>query len=198
MVRYSRLPFSQHAGGHTGCHDIGSDVTGNNRSGADLRSPPNGNARQNDAPNADIGVVFNRHRRRFDGRKEDRYAAANFLVARGNNPNRGPNPNPAPNRQPAGAMKKALLAYPGFISDGHGIAIIALQDRLMADVDVVAQPNIFGMKNHHPPLKHTPLAATSELVLAKLAGAMALMTHGLHFSIFAAARNQLKQLSHRS
>jgi len=56
--------------------------------------------------------------------------------------------------QPPGAVQKALLPDPGAGPNHHPVSMVPLQDRVMADVHVVADLNPLRMKDAHASLEH--------------------------------------------
>src|SRR5262249_7318735 len=105
-------------------------------------------ARQNDAPDSDVAVSSNPHRCGLDRAEEYRHFASQLAVAARQYNHARPYAYVLSDVNAARAVKKTVLSDPNIIFHDHLVLVLTREHRVMADVDVAAEPDILGMKYH--------------------------------------------------
>src|SRR5690606_18373630 len=73
----------------------------------------------------------------------------------------------------AGRVQEGLLADPGAGADAQGVLEIALEDGIVADVDVVVELDVLGVEDEHPRLDDDAVAAAAQGFSGEGTGAVA-------------------------
>lgn len=104
------------------------------------------NPGEDDGPDTDITVIFNRNVSKLQATGKNGDLNALFHMLRGKDFDGRAYPHVLANRDATRTMQKALLADPSIASDDHLVLMVALEDRLVADIDIVAQLDVFRME----------------------------------------------------
>jgi hypothetical protein len=123
----------------------------------------NSDAHQDNGPDPYVRSIFNDDWCKLDGIMENGFAFPLFRVGGSDDFDTRSDAHVLSNHQAACPMEKTLLSDPSAPSDDDSIPVIALQDGVMTDVDIVFQYNILWMEDQHPRLNDHSAAEVREL-----------------------------------
>lgn len=108
---------------------------------------------------------------------QDGDGAAGFAVGRGQDLHARSDADVPSDAKPAGGVEEALLADPAAVADVHVPGVVALEDRVVPDVDVGADEDALGMKDADAFLDHGSFAEGGQLLESEAARAVGRALH---------------------
>src|SRR5580658_4042213 len=120
------------------------------------------NTRENDGAHSNIAVILNRDRAFFYRTEQDGHTHSGVLVEGRDDLHAWADADVSSDGQAAGGMKKSVLADPGIVADDHLVSVIAFEDRVMSDVNVRAEADVFRVKHQSARLEYNVFADGAE------------------------------------
>src|SRR5262249_5200379 len=102
-----------------------------------------------------------------------------FRVSRGDDLHPRADADVAADGQSAGRVEEALLPDPRSGADAHAVLEVPLQDRLVADVDVLADVDRFRVKYEHAVLEDDSRSERREVLELELSRSVRSLRHSL-------------------
>ena len=134
---------------------------------SDLRTFADAYAGKHDGAHPEVAVIFDHDRPQLDGSTQDRDAAARFTVERGDDPNARSDADASADVDAPGAVEESLLTDPCLVPDSHAVLVVALENRLMAYVDVRTELDVLRVKDEDSRFEDTVGTASRKLVDAE-------------------------------
>ena len=175
-MRIKSVSLVKQARGNTGGDRVVGQVTCDHGTGTNLHAAPDGHARQDDRADADVGMVADLDRLKVDAALDDWLVDPLLGVLGGEDLHTRPDADLATDRNPAGRVEVALLADPALIADHHPVLVVALKDRVVADVDAGADLDVPSVEDQYRRLDVRLLAEPSEVSRHPAAVSMRLLS----------------------